>query len=270
MTSQTPQVAQGSIRRLVVATTIGSFSLAALMGILALLGGGDFGETQTRVLLTTLVVGLTSVAVLCYLATLDGPFRWVGALGGAVVVVPLLTSLSLIWADDSFSDSDGLWKAFGVGVVVAATLAQASLLLALAGARAALRPLLLGTLAMAGIVALFVCSLIVSSDDGGDLWRLIGIVAILDVLGTVTTIGLATLGARGDQDGGVARNGTPSPAAALPAPLAVRLDEYVARTGRARSEVVAAAITHYLDAAGTGQGAERAGADPSGPGQSGM
>ena len=34
------------LRRTVVATVIGSFSLAALMGILALLGAGAFGEGE--------------------------------------------------------------------------------------------------------------------------------------------------------------------------------------------------------------------------------
>ena len=57
------------IRRAIVRTTIGSFSLAALMGIIALLGGGHFGATQGRVLLTTLLVGVVSIAVLCFLVT---------------------------------------------------------------------------------------------------------------------------------------------------------------------------------------------------------
>ena len=62
------------IRRWIVRLTIGSFSVAALMGIVALLGGGEFGETEGRILLTTLLVGVVSIAVLCYLATAgDGP-----------------------------------------------------------------------------------------------------------------------------------------------------------------------------------------------------
>jgi len=47
-------------RRVVTTLTIGSFSVAALMGIVALLGGGDFGENEARVLLTTLTVSLAA------------------------------------------------------------------------------------------------------------------------------------------------------------------------------------------------------------------
>jgi len=52
-----------TLRRLILAATIGSFSIAALMGVVALLGGG-FGDDQWRVLTTTLVAGFASVAVL--------------------------------------------------------------------------------------------------------------------------------------------------------------------------------------------------------------
>ena len=55
-------------RRIVVILVIGSFSVAALLGIIALLGGGELGETEGKVLLTTVIVGVESIAVLCYLA----------------------------------------------------------------------------------------------------------------------------------------------------------------------------------------------------------
>ena len=69
------------VRRLVVFLTIGSFSIAALMGVIALLGGGSFGEREGQVLMTTLIVGTTSVAMLCYLATSGTRFQVVGASG---------------------------------------------------------------------------------------------------------------------------------------------------------------------------------------------
>ncbi len=231
----------GSTRRIVVGLTIGSFSLAALMGVLALLGTGDFGDTEARVLLTTLTVGITSVAVLCYLATSETRYAPVGVAGGVAVLLPLSTALWLIWVDTGMNDSDVTWKAFGVGVVVAATLAQVSLLLVLAGSRAGLRPLLGGTLVLATILAVLVSTMILGADGSDGLWRVVGIVAILDVLGTVVTMALAVFGG--------ARRPSPvagSRAVDLPASLVGALEERAHATGRSCDDLVAEAVAGYL------------------------
>lgn len=239
----------GSVRRLVVTTTIGSFSVAALLGVLALLGGGDFGEGQARVLLTTLAVGVSSLAVLCYLATAQTPYERVGVVGGIVVLVPLLTSLVLIWGDDAFDGGVGLWRTFGIGLVLAATLAQASLLLVLTGARESLRALLVATLVLAGLLAVLVSAAILGAEGDG-LWRPIGIVAILDVLGTVVAI---ALGAFGRVAGGVAGRDDDvsdltraSRTVVLDERLVKALDERARRTGRAREDLVTEALARYL------------------------
>ena len=67
--------------------------------MIALIGGGAFGATEGRVLLTTLLVGVASVAVLCYLATAGTPYQWVGVVGGVVLVAPVVTALFMIWHD---------------------------------------------------------------------------------------------------------------------------------------------------------------------------
>lgn len=245
----------GSLRRVVVTTTLGSLSIAALMGVLALLGSGDFGEGQARVLGTTLLVGLSSIAVLCYLATSETDYQSVGVVGGFAVLLPLFTGLWLIWADYSGGDHDAIWKAFGVGIVAASTLAQASLLLGLAGANRSVRPLLLATLAAAGVLGLLVSFVILGGDDNGDgLWRVIGIVAILDVLGTVVVIALGVVGRIGGAPSAVGSTSGSSPrvsstgivTVALPGPLAAGLDERSRQTGRARDDLVAEAVARYL------------------------
>ncbi|WP_323793379.1 hypothetical protein [Nocardioides sp.] len=237
----------GSLRRAVVATTIGSFSIAALLGVLALLGSGDFGDGQARILLTTLTVGVSSVAVLCYLATGGTPYERVGLTGGIVVFIPLLTSLILIWGDNSF-DEDGLLKTFGVGFVLAATLAQVSLLLVLTRGHKSLRALLVSTLALAGLLAALVSAAILGVEGGG-WWRLIGIVAILDVLGTVVAIALGAFGRVGGQKAPGPLT-TSAAAIVLPAPLALALDERSRLTGRSREDLAAEALARYLDSGG--------------------
>ncbi len=234
--------ARHSARSLVVWVTLGSFSLAALMGVAALLGPGDFGETQGRVLLTTLVVGVTSIAVLCYLATAGRPSQPVGVAGAIVVLVPLLTSLAMIWADLG-SAGEGVVKAFGVGAVLAATLAQASLLLVLAAAGSpAVRRVLVATLVLAAVLAVMVSLLILGWDDPPDSFaRLLGVVAILDVLGTVVVAALRKFGA------GSALEPT---SLVVPPDLARRLEQQAAATGRSPEAVLSEALERYLDRSG--------------------
>src|SRR4051812_32222893 len=124
----------GSVRTMVLRTTIGAFSLAALLGIVALIGGGAFGSIEGRVLLTTLLAGVLSVLVLCYLLTAGTRYQPVGVAGGVTVLVPLVTALFLVWYDYETDPPEALSRTFGVGAVVAATLAQASLLLAIGAA----------------------------------------------------------------------------------------------------------------------------------------
>src|SRR5215207_2167441 len=102
-----------NLRGIVVKIVIASFSLAALLGIVALLGGGEFGDTESKILLTTVIVGVESVAVLCYLSIAERPTAWVGALGGLVSLVPFLLALLLAW--DVIDDQDGVWQTFGIG-----------------------------------------------------------------------------------------------------------------------------------------------------------
>jgi hypothetical protein len=191
--------ASGSFRRVAATLTIGSFSVAALMGIVALLGGGSFGEGEARVLLTTLVVGCASICILCYLATAGSRWAPIGAVGGVVLILPVVTSLILVWSDWSGDDADGLLKSFGIGVVLALTLAQLCLLLALAEdgrPRGIVGAILWPTVAIAVVLAFLICGMILEEVGADDVWRLLGVLAILDVLGTLVTIALAKFGDR--------------------------------------------------------------------------
>ena len=227
--------ATAGARTHIVRLTIGSFSLAALLGVVALLGGGALGRTEGRVLLTTVLVGVASVAVLCYLATGGTPFQLVGVAGGAVVAVPILTGLVLIWADLGQDAVDLVGRTFGVGTTAAATLAQACLLLVLgARGRPAVRWLLAGTLALATVLAVALSALLVTQDDPpGVVLRGMGVLAILDVLGTVVVSALSRLGPP---------VGTAS--VTIPATLATRVD--AVRGELSRDEAVQHAVEAWL------------------------
>jgi len=201
-TRQQPSSQQtSSFRRVAATLTIGSFSVAALMGIIALLGGGGFGQDEARILLTTLIVGCASICTLSYLATAGTRWAPIGLLGGVVLILPVVTALVLVWSEWG-GNPEGLLKAFGIGVVLAVTCAQLCLLLVVAG-DGRLGAVLWPTVAVAVLVAGFLSVMILNGLEDNDLWRLFGILAILDVLGTIVTIALAKFGDRGvDGSGG--------------------------------------------------------------------
>lgn len=226
-------------RTLIVRLTIGSFSLAALMGVVALLSGGAFGETEGKILMTTLLVGVASVLVLCYLATAGAWFQPVGLVGGVVLVAPVVAALVMLWADWEGDPPLAVVRTFGVGGILAGTLAQASLLLVLVRDRAgAVRHLLSVTLALAAVLAGLTSALVLGLEPDDDVYpRIVGVVAILDVLGTVVVSALTRFGPTS------APHGT---TVAVPADLAARLDARAEVAGRTRDEIVTEALERYL------------------------
>jgi hypothetical protein len=137
-------------------------------------------------------VGVTSIAVLCYLGTAETNYAVVGLAGALCAIPTLLTGLALVWSDDW---SDGTAQVFGIGSTVSATIAQVSLLLMLTAVAAPyVRTLLAVTLVAAAWVAFHVSMLIIDLDATDGSLRFLGIVAILDVLGTVAVAALAKFG----------------------------------------------------------------------------
>jgi len=236
------------LRRIVIAVVIGSFSVAALLGIAALLSG-DFGETQGRVLLTTVIVGVESTVVLCLLA-LAG-HRWVPLswLGGAASLVATATALALAWWDgpwDGQSGWDVLFRTFGSSAILAATSAQLALLVALV-LRPGREPGRLGALlgatgVAAGLVAvLAIGPIVTASDPGDDYWRLFGVLAILDVLGSVVVVALGAFGRVRER-----LDGPALPEVRLSAEQQQRVSRWAEAHRTTPDAVVAAALDAYL------------------------
>lgn len=215
------------LRTLVVRLVIGSFGVAALFGVVALLGGGSFGETEARILLTTVIVGVESTAVLCYLAVAGGPWARLGALGGVASLVTFGVALALTWGVDG---GDGaIVRVFGVSLTIAATLAQACLLLGLTRGR---RALLAATLVAATVVAAMIIGPILDAGGDGDgYWRAFGVVAILDALGTIVLVALRVF----DRDQPVA---DPSREPLLTTAVESRLVDAASARGTSASELL--------------------------------
>lgn len=219
------------LRKLVIWFVVSSFSIAALMGIVALLGGGSFGDTEAKILLTTVIVGVESIAILCYLAVAGGRSAIVGILGGLVSLVPFGIALALTWG--GYDGAEALWEVFGVSVTVAASTAQACLLLAMRGRR--LGWLLSSTLVTIAIVAAMISLAIVDGADLGDgFWRAFGVVAILDVLGTVIIAAMKAFGRDKQPEG-------------EPALLTTAVESRIATAAQERGMSPTALITEALD-----------------------
>jgi hypothetical protein len=229
-----------SARRVVVRVTIGSFTLAALMGVAALVQPGAFGDTEGRVLLTTVIVGVVSVLTLCYLAPVGARSRLAGAAGEVAAVVAAACALVFTWPLWQQDPGRGLLRTFGVAVVAALTLAQFSLLLAVVRRRHAVERLLSATLVAGTVLAGLVIATILGWDASDAGARAIGVVAILDVLGTVVTmaLGIFARDAPPRDDGPLQVTLSPETATGLLAASRA--------TGRPVAELVDEAVSGYL------------------------
>ena len=236
----TPSVIRG-VRRGAIVVVIVSLAIAAALGIMALLAA-EFGETQSKVLLTTLVVAAFSITALCHLAIAGRTVRWVGYVGILASTAALVPAIVLIWAD--LADVEGDWtKALLTLTVLAVSLAQANLLLLLAGRRqpAVRAGLGLTLLFIVTIAVLLWLPILTDGDipgDNEDYWRAFGVIAILDVLGTIV---LPILGL-------VLRTRRPASALVLhlPSELAERLDAEAKSSGMDRDAAALAALDRAL------------------------
>lgn len=246
--SHTPPAIRG-LRRAAIVVVILSLLLAGALGIVALLSG-QFGETQGRILLTTLAVAAFGLTALCHLAIASQRFRIVGYIGIAASVAALVPALVLIWSWFDLSETTDEWfRALGVLTILAVTLAQTNLLLRFASAtRAVVRVGLIITLAAAAIVAVMLWLPILTDGDipgsNTDYWRLFGVIAIIDVIGTIAVpiIGLVLRG-RPDDGGRLTLD--------VPAELAARLDAAASEWGMTREGAAAEALRRGL---GEGRG----------------
>lgn len=242
-TTHTPPAVRG-LRRAAIVVVIVSLLLAGALGIVALLSG-QFGETQGRILLTTLAVAAFGLTALCHLAIASQRFRAVGYIGIAASVAALVPALVLIWSWFDLSGTTDEWfRALGVLTILAVTLAQTNLLLRFASAtRTIVRVGLIITLAAAAIVAVMLWLPIMTdgtipgSDTG--YWRLFGVIAIVDVIGTIAVpiIGLVL---RGDPRDGARL------VLELPPTLLARIDAEAAARGTDRQSIAIEALSHGL------------------------
>lgn len=237
-------------RRAAIIAVIASLAIAALLGIIALLSG-EFGEVQGKVLLTTLTIAGFGTTALCHLAVVTRSVRIVGFAGIAASVGAAICAFVLIWVDWSswWEQTEWWWKSLGIFSILAVSLAQANLLLLLTGRpQRLIRIALAVTLGAIAVVAVMVGLPILTDgeipgDNGDTYWRIFGVIAILDALGTIAlpVLGLVLRGS-------AAPTSHPQRLALeLPPELAARVDEAAAQAGVPREQFALDAIERALD-----------------------
>jgi hypothetical protein len=173
------------IRRWIVVVIVASFALAAVAGIAELLGGVT-SDPAMKVLGTTALIGVFSVAALCGAALIGRRVQWFGWIAVGVSVLTLARLLWVIWAEPDWDE--GAFKLTITLVILTGACAIASLLLLLvAHDRRPVRSALFATLAMlaAGVLLtlMLLWELVGEYPDG--YLQATGIVWILAALGIV-------------------------------------------------------------------------------------
>ncbi len=226
------------VRRIAVVFIIVSLSITALVGIVTLLTA-SFGEVQAKVLVTTLLMAGFSITALCHLAVVGRALQIVGYLGIAASALAFFTGVYLIWSSwDNWSESrETILKTFAVLGVLAVSFAHANLLLLLAGRRNPfIRTSLFITVGLIGLLAaLIIVPIVTNGEIPGEnelYWRFLGVVAILDVLGTIVLPVVNRF----------ARDAGPIVVVHLEADVAAKADRIAAARGVSRDAVLAAAI----------------------------
>lgn len=199
-TAQQPatSIALKGIRRAAIWTIVVSLVIAAGIGI-ATIVSGEFGETQGKVLLTTLAVAAFAVLALCHLAIITRDVRIVGWIGIGTSVLAFVAAAILIWWewDTYYPLGPGdfymaVTKTFLVSTLAAVSFAHANLMLLLANTQVRWMRIALDlNLVLIGLVPLLVIPVILTDGNfppqslADVYWRFFGIVLILDALGTV-------------------------------------------------------------------------------------
>ncbi|WP_019143583.1 hypothetical protein [Aeromicrobium massiliense] len=174
------------LQRFVRGLVVGCFAFAALLGVVVLVVGRSIGETELRVLATTTTVGVESVAVLAYLAAARVGHPLPAAAGGAVSLVATGLVLWLVWGGEPTGDA--VWNVLWTAVAVAVALAQVCLLLSATGGHVRDEALMLATFAATAVLTGLLVGPLWAAEGAGTFdgyGRVLGVVAILDVLGTV-------------------------------------------------------------------------------------
>jgi hypothetical protein len=169
-------------RRILLVAIVSAVSLTGLIAILAVLGG-DFDETEGKILATTGGFALASLFAMRGTILLDqGRHRELGWSVVALSAIAFLLELKVVWID--FGDSEVTWKALAITAGFAGALGQiaTSLSRRRPGDPSSLRSLGRAAGACALTVEALIAFAAIAEADDPSYYQVLGAVFILDVV----------------------------------------------------------------------------------------
>ena len=177
------------LKRYIIFTIVAALIASALVGIASLLFGESVSDSG-QILLTTLTIGFFSGVSLASVQRMESPHRNYRLFAiGAVVMAALAAAVIVLTIWGAFNDTEfPVWRSIGVTIVLAIAAAHVSLILPTEGLsrQRYVKMLQVVTLSLVAIVAAMIIWLMLDSEAEHDVaLRLLGVFAILDVLGTL-------------------------------------------------------------------------------------
>lgn len=186
-TLQSPAIQQFSVRRVFLLLLIISLSASAVIAI-AIFLLGSFGTLQLKVLFTTFIIGVFSLTGLCSSALYDRKIFLPLAFSGlACSVVSFILTTFLIWEFIDFSSDVG--KLLAISVILSISIAHSSLLFLIIPTNKSVQISQAATIVFIAIVCIMLILLVLFELNtvGEFYFRLLGVFAVLDILGTIIT-----------------------------------------------------------------------------------
>lgn len=173
------------IKKYFLRSLVAALAVSALIGIFIFLMG-DFGETEVRLLLTTLTIGGFSLTGLCC-ATIHHriPLKSFSIIGMIISAIGFFLSIGVIW---EWIEIDNIWKLWIIFLILSIAIAHSSLLLQIIPSSDTIKYSLIATLFFIAFVALMLIKSTLSEFDESEFFfRLLGVFTILDAFGTTAT-----------------------------------------------------------------------------------
>lgn len=172
-------------KRVFLLALITALILSALVGIYIFLIG-NFGEMENKILLTTVSLAVFSLLGLCSALVHDSKnLSSFSILGMCFSLLGFIASLEIIW---QIKPSPRVAELFMILTILAFSFAHISLLLLLKIKYPIVKYALYSTLTFIVIVALMLSYVVITHyDSEGLFFRVLGVFAILDVLGSIVT-----------------------------------------------------------------------------------
>jgi hypothetical protein len=176
--------AKREIRGILIKLLIAVLCLIALGVIVAILVG-RVNDTAARIFLSAIAVAFYSVLALASLSVLDRR-PWMTFLGFGIYVIACVVALLGIWVD--WNSDDGILDWIFSWLVISVASAHVTLLESRRreGDSRSVTAIFFGTIAcIALLTLLLVIPLFGNSGESDRYWRLVGVIAVVDVLGTL-------------------------------------------------------------------------------------